>query len=185
MKDSFLMLLNFLENPKEIGAVVPSSKYLTKEIIKNIDFKNSKNIVELGPGLGTFTKVILKKADPTSKVICFEVNRKFCSYIAKNFADTKLILVNAGAEDIGKNLRNLNIKNADCIVSGLPFRNFSNIKKKKILMEVKNTLNPQGKFILFQYTNSLGKILQSYFSKVNRLFVPINMPPAFVYVCEN
>ena len=67
MNDSLLLLSNFIKNPKETGAVAPSSRFLTKEIIRNIDFKASKNIVELGPGLGTFTKAILKKANANAK----------------------------------------------------------------------------------------------------------------------
>ena len=121
MKDSLLLLSSFIRNPKEIGAIAPSSKYLTKEMTKKIDFRNSKNIVELGPGLGTFTKAILKKANPSTKVICFEVNKKFCSYIAENFADERLIVINVSADKMGKSLRDFDIKKADCIVSGLPF----------------------------------------------------------------
>ena len=71
MNDSLLLLSSFIKKPKETGAVAPSSKSLTKEIIKNIDFKSSRNIVELGPGLGTFTKAILKRANLTTKLFCF------------------------------------------------------------------------------------------------------------------
>lgn len=183
MNDSLLLLSNFIKKPKETGAVAPSSKFLTNEIIKNIDFK-AKNIVELGPGLGTFTKAILKKANPTTKLFCFEVNKKFCSYLNKNIIDEKIVVVNASAEKISHNLKKFNVKKADCIVSGLPFLNFPESKRQAILREVKNSLNDRGKFILFQYTNGLGNLLQSYFSKIDRKFIPLNIPPAFVYICE-
>ena len=183
MKDSLLLLSNFIKNPKETGAVAPSSKFLTKEIIKKINFKTSKNIVELGPGLGTFTKPILKKATPDTRLFCFEVNKKFCSYLTKSIVDERMTIIKAGAENINKNLKKFKIKEADCVVSGLPFLNFPEAKKRKILQEVKNSLSGNGKFVLFQYTNGLGRLLESYFSKVSRTFVPINIPPAFVYVC--
>ena len=183
MNDSLLILSNFIKNPKETGAVAPSSKFLTKEIIKKINFKTSKNIVELGPGLGTFTKPILKKANPDAKLFCFEVNEKFCSYLTKNIVDERMTIIRAGAENINKNLKKFKIKEVDCIVSGLPFLNFPEHQKRKILDEVKKSLSDNGRFVLFQYTNGLGKLLESYFSKVSRTFVPINMPPAFVYVC--
>ena len=77
MNDSLLMLSSFMKKPKEIGAIAPSSKFLTNEIIKSIDFSNSDCIVELGPGLGTFTKPLLKKANPKTKLLCFEINKKF------------------------------------------------------------------------------------------------------------
>ena len=184
MKDSLMMLANFLKNPKQTGAVAASSKFLTKRIINWVDFKDSRHIVELGPGIGTFTESILKNAEPDAKIICFEVNKKFCAYLNENFKDQRLIVVNAGAESMKRNLEKYNIKEADCIVSGLPFRNFSDAKKKKILKEVKNSLRKEGKFILFQYTNGLSDMLEKNFSKVDRKFVPLNVPPAFVYVCE-
>ena len=176
--------MNFLKNPKEIGSITPSSKYLTNEIIRNIDFKNSKNFVELGPGLGTFTKEILKKASPDSNIMCFEVNREFCAHLNKTYADRRLTIINAGAEKMRENIDKIGMKNADCIVSGLPFRNFSLAKKKKILSEVKNCMDKGERFILFQYTNSLEKMLGSYFSSVNRASVTLNIPPCFVYVCR-
>lgn len=184
MKDSLLLFSNFLRNPKETGAIMASSKYLTKEIIKNIDFEKSKNIVELGPGLGTFTRVILKRSKPDSRIFCFDVNKSFCDYLSKNINDSRIRIINAGADSIKENLKGFNASKADCIISGLPFRNFSEHKKRKIIKEVKSSLGREGRFVLFQYTNGISKLLESNFGRVQRTFVPLNVPPSFVYVCE-
>jgi len=184
MKDSLILFSNFVRNPMQIGAVAVSSRHLTKKIIQNIDFENSMAIVEHGPGLGTFTKAILKKSDPKAKLVCLEVNRKFCNHIEKNIKDERLAVINEEAHRIKRNLKKLNIKKADCVVSGLPFRNFPYARKKEIIMEVKKSLSNKGRFILFQYTNGLGKLLEEQFTSVERHFVPLNVPPSFVYVCE-
>ncbi len=184
MKDSLLLLSSFIKKPKEVGAVAPSSKFLTKGIVENIDFEASRNIVELGPGLGTFTKAILKKSAPYARVFCFEINRKFCDYLKKRVIDKRLVIINASAEDLNKNIRKLKVKNVDYVVSGLPFLNFSTSKKKRILKGIRNSLSDGGKFVLFQYTNGLSGLLKSYFGSVERKFVPLNVPPAFVYVCR-
>ncbi|MBI2659294.1 methyltransferase domain-containing protein [Candidatus Woesearchaeota archaeon] len=183
MKDSLLLLSSFIKKPKETGAVAPSSKFLTREIIKNIGFKEARNIIELGPGLGTFTKAILEKANPDSRLFCFEVNRKFCSHLNKNITDERLVVINASAEKISHSLKKFNVKKVDCVISGLPFLNFPEPKKQEILQEIKNSLSDNGKFILFQYTNGLSRLLESHFSKVDRKFIPLNIPFAFVYVC--
>ena len=94
-------------------------------------------------------------------------------------------MINAGAHSIRKELKKIQIKKADCIISGLPFKNFSEIKRKKTLVEVKNALNENGRFIIFQYTNSLSAMLDLYFDKVKKSFVPLNIPPSFIYRCEN
>ena len=183
MKDSLLLLSHFIKKPREVGAVAPSSRFLTNEILKGIDFKNSKNIVELGPGLGTFTKAILRKSSPKTRLFCFEINKKFCDHLERNIIDERLTIINSGAEKISKNIKKFKIENADCIISGLPFLNFSDSKKRKILQEIRCSLDNQGKFVLFQYTNGLGKLLKNYFAKVEKRFVPFNIPPAFVYIC--
>ena len=185
MKESLLMLFNYVKNPKEVGAIAVSSKYLAHEIIKNIDFKHSKQILELGPGLGIFTKAILHEASPDAQIICFEVNKRFCTYLNKNLADRRLIVVHGSAENIRKKLRQFHVQKADCIVSGLPFRNFSEKKQKKVLMEIKNALRQRGRFILFQYTNNLKEMLDVYFNNVQKIVVPLKIPPCFVYVCKN
>ena len=184
MKESLMMLWNFLKSPKQTGSIAQSSRFLTREMLKNADMKKSKCIVELGPGVGTFTRHILKKARPDAKLICFESNKKFCRHLERNFHDTRIIIVNGMAENIRISLKKLRIKKADCIISGLPFRNFSDANKKRILGEVKSSLSESGRFILFQYTASLGKILKENFGTVNRSLVLLNIPPAFVYTCE-
>ena len=112
-----------------------------------------------------------------------EVNEKFCNHLSSNIKDHRLIVIHSGAENIQKELKKLKLKNADCIISGLPFKNFSEDKRKKILDQVKMSMKRNGKFILFQYTNGIEPQLESSFSKVDRKFVPINLPPAFVYAC--
>ena len=184
MKDSILLFSNFIRNPREVGALLPSSKFLAREIARNINFKRSKRIVELGPGSGTFTKLIVRKAASDAWVVCIETNKRFCSYLAKNIPDARLKIINSGAQNIRRNLKKLNIRAADCIISGLPFSNFSLVKKKRILHEVHCALAKNGRFVLFQYTNGLNKLLKKYFTEINKTFIPWNMPPSFVYVCE-
>ena len=183
MNEYLLMISSFIKKPKETGAIAPSSKFLTKEIIRSIDFNNSDCIVELGSGLGTFTKSILKKTKPNAKLLCFEINSKFCEYLKSNINDRRLVLINSGAEGIKNSLKKFGVKKADCIVSGLPFKNFPYAKKKRILIGIKNSLKDGGRFVLFQYTNGLNPMLKSCFKKVRRKFVPFNVPPSFVYVC--
>ena len=62
MDEKILFFSAFLRYPKEIGSVIPSSKYLKEGIIKNIDFKNARYIAEYGPGTGCITVEILKRA---------------------------------------------------------------------------------------------------------------------------
>lgn len=185
MDDKILFFSSFLKHPKEIGSVAPSSKFLTEEILKNIDFKNARYIAEYGSGTGRITAEILKRARKDAKILCFEINKKFCSYLRESTKDSRLIIINDGAENVKKYLKKFDVPKIDCVVSGLPFTNLNANKKYAIIKETKSTLKTSGKFIVFQFfLNSFKRYLYSYFSDISIKFVPLNIPPCFVYVCE-
>lgn len=54
----------------------------------------------------------------------------------------------------------------------------------RILTNSDNALAENGKYIQFQYSLNAKKKLQSYFSEVKINFTPLNIPPAFVYICS-
>lgn len=184
MDEKLLFFSTFVKHPMEVGSVVPSSKFLIEELMKNIDFENAKYIVEYGPGTGCITLQILKRARKDAKILCFETNRKFYNYLKKNITDKRAIMINDSAENIKKYLKKLDIPEVDYIVSAMPFSTLPKRKKSIIIEETKNTLENKDKFILYQYTNGLNSLLKEYFRNVKTTFVPLNIPPSFVYICE-
>ena len=70
-------LKQFWQEKKMVGAMSPSSKYLAHKMLRNIDFKKAKVIIELGPGTGIFTKKILEFMQPDAKLLVFELNDTF------------------------------------------------------------------------------------------------------------
>ena len=184
MKDKLLFFSTFIEYPKEIGSIVPSSKFLINEVLKNIDFENARYIAEYGPGTGRITTEILKKARKDAKILCFEVNKKFCGYLRRKINDKRLIIINDSAENIKKYFKRFNIPKIDYVISGLPFSVLPDNEKLIIIEETKNMLRKYGKFVVYQYLNNFKKYLYNYFSNISTKFVPLNIPPCFVYVCE-
>jgi len=184
MESKMLFFSTFVKHPKQIGSVTPSSRFLTKEVLKNIDFKNARYIAEYGPGTGCMTIEILKRARKDANVLCFETNKRFCSYLKENIKDERLVIINDSAENIKKYLEKFNISKIDYIVSGLPFSTLPDRKKFVIIEETKNTLKSDGKFVVYQFLNNFKKYLYKYFSNISTKFVPLNIPPCFVYTCE-
>jgi len=54
--DRILFLKKFIDEPKKIGSLTPSSKFLARKMLKNLPWKNFSSVAELGAGTGTFTK---------------------------------------------------------------------------------------------------------------------------------
>jgi phospholipid N-methyltransferase len=76
------------------------------------------------------------------------------------------------------------IGHLDCIISGLPFFNFNKELRETLLEQIAAALKPGGYFIAFQYSLQMKKRLSESFIIERIGFVPLNFPPAFVYVCR-
>ncbi|MFN5149335.1 MAG: class I SAM-dependent methyltransferase [Flavobacteriia bacterium] len=87
-----------------VGAMAPSSRFLAEKMLQNIDFKEARVIIELGPGTGVFTDRILDKMDPEAKLLVFELNDNFCNALTKRISDTRAIIIHYSAEKIEENL---------------------------------------------------------------------------------
>ena len=74
-----------LKSIKEVGTVLPSSKFVVSKMIEPINFEKDISILEFGSGTGVITKEILKKMTPSSKLICFETNTSFQKELKQKF----------------------------------------------------------------------------------------------------
>lgn len=171
----------FLKNWKEVGSVIPSSRFLINKMVEPIDFKKAKIIVELGPGLGCFTNKILEMMSEDARLIIFEISSDFCNELKKS-KDTRLTIFNVSALDMAYYLKNIR---ADYVISGIPLSTLSEDSRSLLLRAIKNILNESGVYIQFQYSMGAYKKLKSIFSKVVLNFTFFNAPPAFVYQCIN
>ena len=55
--------VRFLNAPKQIGSVIPSSGYLERRVVKLAAIPRARTVVELGPGTGGTTQAILAALD--------------------------------------------------------------------------------------------------------------------------
>ena len=165
---------------KEYGAVAPSSSFLVNEMTKPVFWQGVELVIELGAGSGVITKEILRKLSSSGKLIVFEINPKFCD---KLFAidDSRLVVINDRAELMDKYLGSAK---ADCIISGIPIGNLSRYEFAELARAIKRNLNFGGQFVQFQYFLASYLRVRREFSEMKTSFVPINLPPAFVYVCR-
>lgn len=174
----------FLKKGKNIGAIAPSSRFLVKKMLEPIDFKTVKCIVEFGPGTGSITHELLNHMPPESLLLAFEINTDFCE-ILKEITDPRLKIISDTAENIELYLKENNIKKVDYIVSSLPFAMIPNGVVRNILTVVRKVLKPSGVFMQYQYSLNAYKKLKTTFNKVDVNFTPMNIPPAFVFICRN
>jgi len=172
-----------VKNLKTVGTITRSSKYLCKAMIKPVDFSKAKVIVELGAGDGVVTKHILNKMDKDAILLAFELNPKFCAQM-REIDDDRLIVIEDDAEKLQSYLEQHGHEKADYIISAIPFTIIPEEICFRIIENCKTSLVDQGLFIQIHYSLIPKKMYQKVFGNIDLNFVPLNVPPAWVMVCE-
>src|SRR5262249_25646545 len=104
-----------------LGSIVPSSRFLIKQLLEPINWSNARVIVEYGPGVGGITAEVLERLRPDGTMIAIETNPAFVKFLKSSFQDKRLHVVEASAESVADILRQLGHSKADYIISGIPF----------------------------------------------------------------
>lgn len=178
--DKVMFLYKFLNNPKKIGSVTPSSSYLSRAMLKTVNWDEVDTFVELGAGTGAITAPIYERMKPGTRGLIIEQDRIMRRQLNDRFPQLHFRPL---AEELSIYLEEFGIEQVDCIFSGLPFANFSSAHRLRILDQVIKCLKPGGQFIAFQYSLQMRGELLAYFDSVRLCFIPLNFPPAFVYCC--
>lgn len=180
-----MFLWEYIKNPRTVGAIAASSKYLAHEMINTINFEETNCIVEYGPGTGVFTEKILARAKDTTIIILIEINKNFYNRLKKLYGYKRnVIILNESAENIKEILKRYSIKKVDYIISGLPFASLPKKMSNDILDKTSEIIGQHGEFITFQYTLVKKKYIESFFNKVSHKKVNKNIPPAYVLRCK-
>ncbi len=165
----------------KVGAVLPSSTFLAKRMTSSI---HSSIVLELGPGTGVFTEEILKKLPEDGLLISIESNEIFVNYLRNKIKDKRLRLYHGDALKMKEFLRENNLSQVDCIVSGLPLGHFSKELKDRILKEASECLSNNGEYIQFEYIMAGIRSIKSFFPFISVSLELLNFPPAFVMRCK-
>jgi phospholipid N-methyltransferase len=182
-EETLLFARNFLQHPKMLGSLIPSSRFLIGRLLAKVDWTRARTIVEYGPGVGTITAHILARMLPKSRLIVFEMNEDFVRYLARTFPDPRLHVVPGSAETVQKELDRLKLDGADYIISGIPYTTMPVELREKIMRETREALNPGGAVLVYQFTRAVLPYLQTHFSQIHQDFEPRNILPARLFYC--
>ena len=177
----------FVRQPLKVGAILPSSKALSRVVVESCDIRPADTVVELGPGTGAFTGLILKRLSSRGRLLAVELNPTHADILRRRFPKCEVI------EDSAEHLRqHLNGELADCIVSGLAWATMHPRLQNQIFRAILKSLKPGGQFVAFAYVHAawmpasrrFRQRLERHFKQVET--TPIvwrNLPPAFVFRC--
>ena len=180
-----LFAREFLKHPTLLGSVVPSSQFLVRRLLRQVDWPAIRVLVEYGPGVGSFTAEILKRLPPDADLVAIEASEEFVHYLRKAHPDPRLSVVHASATDVRRILRELDLGHADAIISGIPFSTLPPRVRLRILTESKYALRPGGRFLVYQFTSAVRRDLERVFGSIERDLEPLNILPATIFAAMN
>jgi phospholipid N-methyltransferase len=181
---AWLFALNFFRHPMMLGSIVPSSRFLIRQLLEPVDWAQARVIVEYGPGVGVITTEVLRRMGPDAMLIAIETNPDFVSYLRDSIKDERLHVVEGSAESVDEILRRYGQSNASYVISGIPFSTIPAPVRERILLKTCEVLKPGGSFLVYQFSSRVLQDLQRIFRYVRRKFEPLNVLPAHLFFCQ-
>lgn len=177
----------FVREPLKVGAIWPSSETLSRAVADACEFSPHDTVVELGPGTGNFTELLLQRLNPQGRLVALELSATNVAVLQKRFPKSEIHF--DSAEHVAKYVP---AQTARCIVSGLAWGNMMPALQDRIMSAIVNSIAPGGQFVGFAYSHAryypttvrFRRLMQQQFARFET--TPIiwrNVPPAYVYRC--
>lgn len=179
---------SLLNAPSEVGAVIPSSKWLASEMARWVRPEPDGFVVELGGGTGVVTAAVLARGIAPEHLIVVEKLPGFAALLRERFPS--ITVIEGDAFELASIIRSLRVRRVCAVVSSLPLRNFGPQKINKLIGEIHSVLCAGGRWIQFGYHLYDRSLLHGWDKTAGRFdfvytgIVWRNIPPARVTVYE-
>jgi phosphatidylethanolamine/phosphatidyl-N-methylethanolamine N-methyltransferase len=178
--DRVVFLQQFLKNPRQVGSVIPSSRYLERRVVALADVPAAHTIVELGTGTGGITRAILGSMPADARLLGIEINPRFQELL--NGCDDSRLIPHAGsAEHLREILARHGLPAPDVIISGIPFSTMDRDLGTRILASVAEALAPGGRFVAYQVSGQVARLALPVLGPARRQVEFLNIPPVRLY----
>ena len=184
MTSLVLFSRNFIKHPRMLGSLIPSSRFLVNRLLDQVDWARADTVVEYGPGVGTFTEASLRRLKPGGRVVAIDTNRDFARYLSNTLRDDRLHVVEGSAANAQESLRERGLGRADYVISGIPYSTMDPALRERILKTTHDVLQPDGSFLVYQFTRAVLPYLRQVFPQVDQEFEPRNIMPARLFYCR-
>lgn len=181
--DRLAFFQGFLKRPREVGSIIPSSRFLERRVTQTADLSNADFVIELGPGTGGTTRSFLRAMKPEAKLLAIEISPHFVR-VLRRWHDQRLTVHLGSATDLRAILDEHELPAPDAILSGIPFSTMARPLGLAILRAVHDVLEPGGCFVAYQVRDRVESLGNTVFGHASKHTVLLNVPPMRVYKWE-
>lgn len=178
--DRLTFFQGFLKRPRQVGSIIPSSRFLERRVTRTANLANASLVVELGPGTGGTTRSFLRSMKPDAKLLAIEINPHFVRVLSRH-PDPRLYVHEGSATDLRAILDEHELPAPDAILSGIPFSTMTRPIGREILRAVHDVLEPGGCFVAYQVRDRVETLGREVFGHPSIQTELLNVPPMRVY----
>jgi phosphatidylethanolamine/phosphatidyl-N-methylethanolamine N-methyltransferase len=181
--DRAVFLREFLKNPRQIGSVTPSSRFLRRRIVELAETRSAHTVVELGAGTGGTTRAILDGMAPEATLLVVEINPKFCALLER-IAEARLVVHCGGAHELRDALLRSGLTSPNVVISGIPFSTIDRAAGSLIVETIWSVLAPGGRFVAYQWSSQVDDLSRPLLGPARVEVELFNVPPLRLYRWE-
>lgn len=180
--EKLTFLQGFLREPKGVGSVIPSSRFMERRLVEVAGLATADSVVELGPGTGGTTRAFLKAMPAGSALMAIELDGLFADHVRSAVRDPRLVVHQGSAEDIVETLAAYRQKSPQAVISGIPFSTMPADLGLRIVEAVREALAPGGCFVAYQFRDVVARHARQVFGapEYERMEF-LNVPPMHVW----
>lgn len=179
--DQRAFLSGFLQHPREVGSVIPSSRWLERRLVRAAGLAQARTVVELGPGTGGTTRAFLRAMPAQARLLAIELSTLFSERLARQQTDARLSVQQGSAEQLAEFLQMHGLPAPDVVLSGIPFSTMPVAVAERIAAAVAAVLAPGGRFVAYQLRAHVARYASPYLGRPERSVEWINIPPIQVF----
>ena len=135
----------------KVGAIAPSSRDLAKQMLEGIKPDENSVLIELGPGTGSFTKLLSKTIPCEKSYLGVEIDKNLVKSLRTNFSNMRFM--RGDACKISALHKRSKFGKVDYILSGLPFASMPSDVNERIFAEIEKFMDKGCMFRTFQYAH--------------------------------
>ncbi|UVI40757.1 class I SAM-dependent methyltransferase [Qipengyuania spongiae] len=171
----------FVEHPRMVGSIIPSSGYTIEAMLAPVDWQRCEVFVEYGPGVGTFCQPVLDRLRRDGALIVIDTNPLFIDYLKRTIRDSRFHAVLGSAADVEEIVRAHGYDGADYVLSGLPFSTLPEGVGPAIAAATHRVIREGGAFLVYQFSAKARDFMARHFRRIDSGFEWRNVPPCRLF----
>lgn len=174
----------WVRSPFAVGAVMPSSRWLSRAMAGQVNVKKPGMVIELGAGTGVVTHALLQTGLEPERLVVVERDPRLHATLALHFHHLNVLC--ADAVYLSDVIAGLSSTRINAIVSSLPLLSMPKQVRLAIERAMAQAIGKGGRIVQFTYgpKSPISKeTLKKYHLTGKRVKMVIaNVPPAHVWV---